>query len=176
MPADAVPDKKEYKFVYEKGGKKEDFTINDLPDSSWNFVSREDILISKGKDNEPPIKDFDLTTLSGNDTTEAVLSLDASYYLFFVKEFANTDYWFDNFTRIYQHAKQTNRLLYIVTPQMAAANDFFNKRNNYNIPVFSLDATAFKTAARTNPELYLMKGPVIKNKWGWADFKESLNK
>ena len=59
---------------------------------------------------------------------------------------------------------------------MATANEFFNQRNNYNVPVFSLDATAFKTAARTNPELYLMKGPVIENKWGWADFKAALNK
>lgn len=176
MPADAVPDKKEYTFVYEKNGKKQNFTIKDLPDSSWTFVSREDILISKGKDNEPPIKDFNLMTTSGNDTTEAVLTLDASYYLFFVKDFDNTNYWFDNFTRIYQHAKQSNRLLYIVTPQMTQANNFFNTRNDYNVPVFSLDATAFKTAARTNPELYLMKGPVIKDKWGWADFKNAVNK
>ncbi len=176
MPADAVPDKKEYTFVYEKNGKKQNFTIKDLPDSSWLFVSREDILIQKGKDNEPPIKDFNLMTLSGNDTTEAVLSLDASYYLFFVKDFTKTDYWLTDFIRIYQHAKQANRPLYVVTPEMAQANDFFNKRNNYNLPVFSLDATAFKTAARTNPELYLMKGPVINNKWGWADFKEALNK
>jgi hypothetical protein len=175
MPADAVQAIKDYKFVYEKNGKKQDFTIKSLPDSSWQFVSREDIIITPGKNDEPPIKDFDLITLSGNDTTGAVLSLDASYYLFFVKDFATTDYWFDNFTEIYQHAKQSGRLIYIVTPEMSNANDFFNLRNKFNVPVFSLDATAFKTAARTNPELYLMKGPVIENKWGWADLKKSLN-
>ncbi len=176
MPVDAVPDKKEYIFVYEKNGKQQNFTIKDLPDSSWHFLSRQDIIISKGKDNEPPIKDFNLMTLSGNDTTEAVLSLDGSYYLFFVKDFTKTDYWYSDFIQIYQHAKQTNRVLYIITPEMAKADNFFNKKNNYDIPVFSLDATAFKTAARTNPELYLMKGPLIKNKWGWADFKNALNK
>src|SRR6185437_4403790 len=100
MPADAVPDKKGYRFVYQKNGKKENFTIKDLPDSSWSFVSREDFIIEKGKDNEPPIKDFYLTTLSGSDTTEAVLSLDASYYLFFVKDFSATNRWFDNFKNI----------------------------------------------------------------------------
>jgi uncharacterized membrane protein YphA (DoxX/SURF4 family) len=176
MPADAVPDVKEYTFIYEKNGKNQKFTIKDLPDSSWHFVSREDIIIKKGKNNEPPIKDFNLMTLSGNDTTNSVLSLDASYYLFFVKDFENTGYWINNFALIYQHAKKMNRLVYIVTPEMAAANEFFNGKNNYHIPVFSLDATAFKTAARTNPELYLMKGPVIKNKWGWADLKDALDK
>jgi uncharacterized membrane protein YphA (DoxX/SURF4 family) len=176
MPADAVPDKKEYSFVYEKSGKKQNFSIKDLPDSSWHFESREDIIISKGKNNEPPIKDFNLTTLSGTDTTAAVLSLDASYYLFFVKDFTDTDYWFDAFNNIYQHARQANRVLYIVTTEAETADNFFNKRNKFNVPVFSLDATAFKTAARTNPELYLMKGPVILDKWGWADFKNALNK
>jgi vacuolar-type H+-ATPase subunit B/Vma2 len=96
--------------------------------------------------------------------------------LFFVKDFENTGYWINNFALIYQHAKKMNRLVYIVTPEMAAANEFFNLKNKYHIPVFSLDATAFKTAARTNPELYLMKGPVIKNKWGWADLKDALEK
>ena len=114
MPADAIPDKKEYRFVYEKDGKKQNFTIKDLPDSTWQFISREDFIIEKGKNNEPPIKDFNLTTLSGNDTTDAVLSLDASYYLFFVKGFSNTDYWLDDFAKIYDYAKKNNRVLYVV--------------------------------------------------------------
>lgn len=174
MPADAVPDKKDYRFVYEKDGTKQNFTINDLPDSTWKFVSREDFIVQKGKNNEPPIKDFYLTTLSGNDTTHDVLSLDATYYLFFVKSFSNTDRWLDNFTNIYDYAKKNNRLIYIVTPEINQANNFFNTLNNFGIPVFSLDATAFKTAARTDPELYLLHGPVIKDKWGWADFKNTL--
>ena len=174
MPANAVPDKKDYRFVYEKDGKKQNFTIKDLPDSSWQFVSREDFIIEKGKNNEPPIKDFYLTSLSGNDTTEAVLSLDASFYLFFVKSFSDTGKWFDNFSNIYKNATKNNKLFYIVTPEIAEANNFFNTQNSFNVPVLSLDATSFKTAARTDPELYLMKGPVIKNKWGWADFNEVL--
>lgn len=174
MPADAIPDKKEYRFVYEKNGKKQNFTVKDLPDSSWEFVSREDFVIEKGKNNEPPIKDFYLTSLSGNDTTEAVLSLDASYYLFFVKDFSNTGRWLDNFKNIYSMATKNNRVIYIVTPEIAQANNFINTQHSFNVPVLSLDATSFKTAARTDPELYLMKGPVVKNKWGWADLKNVL--
>lgn len=176
MPADAVPDKKDYKFVYEKDEKKQNFTIKDLPDSTWKFVSREDFIVQKGKNNEPPIKDFYLTSLSGNDTTQSVLSLDADYYLFFIKSFSDTDRWLDNFTNLYDYAKKNSRLIYIVTPEIIKADTFFNTRNNFDIPVFSLDATAFKTAARTDPELYLMHGPVIKGKWGWADFKVALKK
>lgn len=174
MPANAVPDKKEYRFVYQKDGKKQNFTIKDLPDSTWEFVSREDHIIEEGKNNEPPIKDFYLTSLSGNDSTEAILSVDAEYYLFFVRDISSqTDRWLSNFTSLYDQAKN-KRAIYIISPEAPQVNNFFNQINNYGLPVFSLDATAFKTAARTSPELYLMKGPVIENKWGWADFKETL--
>jgi len=174
MPANAIPDKKDYKFIYQKEGKKQEFTIKDLPDSTWEFVSREDVIVEKGSNNEPPVKDFYLTSISGSDSTEAVLSMDADYYLFFVKDFSSTDNWFSNFTNLYTLSKDKNRQIYVISPQAPQANDFFNVRNNYGIPVFSLDATSFKTAARTSPELYLMHGPVVKNKWGWADFKEAL--
>ncbi len=175
MPADAIPDKKDYKFIYKKDGKKQEFTIKDLPDSTWEFVSREDFIVQQGKNNEPPIKDFYLTSLSGNDSTEAVLNVDAEYYLFYVKDVSvRTDNWLNNFTNLYTLAKSKSRALYIISAEPKQANDFFNQRNNYHLPVFSLDATAFKTAARTSPELYLMKGPVIENKWGRADLRDAL--
>ncbi len=175
MPANAVPDKKDFKFFYKKNDKQQEFARNNLPDSTWEFVSREDVIVEKGKNNEPPVKDFYLTTISGNDSTEAILNTPGDYYLFFVKDFsAGTDYWLNNFTAIYTLAKNKNMPLYIVTSQAEAGQQFFNATNNFNLPVLSLDATALKTAARTNPELYLMKGPVIKNKWGWTDFKNAL--
>ena len=175
MPADAIPDKKEYQFIYKKDGKEQEFSIKDLPDSSWEFVSRHDVIIEKGKNNEPPIKDFYINSLSGNDSTVAMLAIDEEYYIFFVKDANDVqDYWLNNFTQLYELAKAKKRSLLIVSPQPASANDFFNVRNNYGLPVFGLDATAFKTAARGNPELYLMHGPVIQNKWGWADFEEAL--
>ncbi|MEO6219476.1 MAG: BT_3928 family protein [Ginsengibacter sp.] len=175
MPVNAVPDKKDFKFIYTKDGKAQEFTRKNIPDSTWEFVSREDIIVEKGSNNEPPIKDFYLSTSSGNDSTEALLNHPGEYYLFFVKNLSSgTDYWLDNFILIYNVARKKNIPLYIVASQADAAQRFFNERNNYNLPILSLDATALKTAARTNPELYLMKGPVVKNKWGWRDLKKAI--
>ncbi|MEO8416152.1 MAG: BT_3928 family protein [Ginsengibacter sp.] len=175
MPADAIPDKKEFAFFYKKDGKEKKFSAKSLPDSTWEFVRREDFIIEKGKNNEPPVKDFYLTTLSGSDTTEAILNTPGAYYLFFVKDLsAGTDYWLSNFITIYHNAKTKNIPLFVIASQASAAQAFFNERNHYNIPVLSLDATALKTAARTNPELYLMKGPFVENKWGWADFNKAV--
>jgi uncharacterized membrane protein YphA (DoxX/SURF4 family) len=175
MPPDAVSDKKDFKFFYKKNGKQQEFTRNNLPDSTWEFVRREDFIIEKGKNNEPPVKDFYLATLSGNDSTAAILNMTGEYCLFFIKDLSEgTDYWLNNFTAIYSLVKSKNIPVFIVASQPTAAQQFFNERNTYNIPVLSLDVTALKTAARTNPELYLMRGPVILNKWGWADFKEAI--
>ncbi len=176
MPANAVPDKKDFKFLYKKDGKQQEFTRKNIPDSTWEFVSREDFIVEKGKNNEPPIKDFYLSTASGNDSTEEILSTPGKYYLFFIKDLSTgTDHWLNNFTALYDQAKQQKIPLYIVTSQTDIVQQFFNVRNNFNLPVVSLDATALKTAARTNPELYLMNGPVVKNKWGWADLKNAIS-
>lgn len=172
MPANAIPDKKEYRFIYEKEGRQKEFSIKDLPDSSWTFVSRRDVILEKGSNNEPLIKDYILTTPSGIDSTQAILSNDADYYLFYVTNIGKTENsWENDFKNIYEYARRSGRVVYIITADPENASTFFNQHLNLNIPILSLDATAFKTAARTNPELYLMHGPIVKNKWG----RTSLN-
>ena len=176
MPANAIPDKKEFKFYYKKSGQEKEFSGKDLPDSTWEFVKREDVIVEKGSNNEPPVKDFYLTTFAGNDSTDAILNTPGKYYLFFIKDFStNTDNWLSNFTSIYSIAKNKHIPLFIIASQASEAQHFFNETNNYNLPVLSLDATSLKTASRTNPELYLMNGPVVENKWGWADFNKAVD-
>ncbi|MEO6330691.1 MAG: BT_3928 family protein [Ginsengibacter sp.] len=174
MPANAVQDKVEFKFIYEKSGQQKDFKPASLPDSTWTFVKREDVIVEKGKNNEPPIKDFFVTTLSGADTTEAILNRQEIYYILFVKDFEETDNWLNGFTSVYSFAKQKNIPFIVIASQATTGQHFFNETNNFNVPVFSCDATVLKTASRTNPSLYLMKGSVVQAKWGWADFDKAM--
>lgn len=174
MPADAVADKMEFKFVYEKNGEKKEFGQSELPDSTWTFVSRKDIIVEKGRNNEPPIKDFVLNTISGTDSTDAILNSPDEYYLYFLRDIKkDTSKWLDNFRKLYSFAKQKNTPVYVVASQASTVQQFFNEQNNFNVPVLSCDAVAVKTAARANPTLYLMKGPVIQNKWGSADIDKA---
>lgn len=43
-------------FIYEKNGKKEKFTVNNIPDSTWTFVDVKHKVIKEGY--KPPIHDF----------------------------------------------------------------------------------------------------------------------
>jgi hypothetical protein len=47
---------------------------------------------------------------------------------------------------------------------------------NNEVSIFTCDFTAIKTAARVNPTLFLMKGPVIQNKWAGIDIPKAINK
>ncbi|MCW3093681.1 MAG: hypothetical protein JWP81_4750 [Ferruginibacter sp.] len=175
MPADAIPDKYDYSFVYEKDGIKKDFTTDNLPDSSWKFSERKQILISKGKNNTPAINDFSLTDSTGANITDEVLGQTGEYYLFFLQNLDDgVSRWSAAFSDFFQKAKQQNRPVYIITSDKDRANAFFNVRNAYNLPVLTTDVTAIKTAARANPTLFSMKGAVVQEKYSWADIAKAI--
>ncbi|MBC7887829.1 MAG: DoxX family membrane protein [Ferruginibacter sp.] len=175
MPAGAVPDKYEYIFVYEKNGEKKDFTTDNLPDSSWKFADRKQKLVTKGINNIPAINDFSLSDSAGVNVTEAILGQPGEYYLLFLQNM-NTGVrnWSAAFSNLAQKARQQNRPVYIITADKEKVNAFFNIRNVYNIPVLTSDATAIKTAARANPTLFVMKGPVVQGKYSWADIDKAI--
>jgi uncharacterized membrane protein YphA (DoxX/SURF4 family) len=173
MPKDAVADKYSYSFVYKKNGVQKEFTT-DMPDSTWEFVDRKQTLIQKGKNNVPLINDFSFTTESGTDTTEAILGQKGEYYLLFVKDqnFGDAEW---SAIESYMASRQMSKPHFVITSQVNEIDKLFNKsRERLGVTIFSCDATALKTAARSNPTLYLMNGPVVKQKWGWADFDKVL--
>ncbi|MFT3911849.1 MAG: DoxX family protein [Ferruginibacter sp.] len=173
MPADAVPDKYDYVFIYEKDGVKKEFPVSALPDSTWKFSDRKQMLVEKGKNNIPLINDFSLTTTSGADSTETILNTPGEYYLCFIKQLpGNTNEWLADFKTISEKAAASNRNLYIVTGQTIEVSAFLEKNKIVYQKLLTCDVTSIKTAARATPTIFLMKGPVVQGKWSWADFDE----
>jgi uncharacterized membrane protein YphA (DoxX/SURF4 family) len=174
-PADATYDQYSYSFVYKKGSEEKEFDANALPDSTWQYVTRNEKLLSKGNDKEPAIKDFSLTDAAGNDSTEAILGQKGKYYLFFVKNMLEqARVWVPQFRYLYQNIKLKGRKIYVVTADRLAVDSFFNIKQNYHLPIYNSDVTAIKTAARSTPTLFLMDGPVIQGKWAWLDIGDGL--
>ena len=179
MPKDAIPDKYDYVFIYQKNGEKKEFSTGNIPDSSWQYVDRKQTLIEKGKNNVPLINDFSFTTVSGNDTTTAILGQQREYYLLFIKDLEQYPANWDGDIKLVEKAAGTNRPLYIVTGQPQKVKERFagkciHKGIVFEPPIFSCDVTAIKTAARTNPALFLMEGPVVRGKWGRVDFGDAI--
>ena len=171
MPVDAIQDEFDLVFIYEKNTVQKEFPMSALPDSSWKYIDRKQTLVKKGKNNVPLINDFSLTDADGNDQTDSILNNRDEYYLVFIKDVPdNTGQWLTAFKKISTDAMVEIKKLYVITAQRTVIEKFMLKNAISVDAVLTCDATAIKTAARTNPTLYKMKGPVVQDKWGWADF------
>lgn len=167
VPADAIPDQYDIRFVYSKNGAVKEFAIGSLPDSTWQFRERKQVLVRKGKNNEPPVKDFVLTNEAGNNVTQELFSGKQTYYLLFVLSPAGIPLDADWVTTIKQFSK--NRNVYVVTAMPDAVRNWWGGDPDLKqLPVLSCDGTAIKTAARAIPTLYKMKGAVVIEKWSGA--------
>lgn len=174
MPADAIQDKYDYVFVYEKDGAKKDFLVSALPDSTWKFVERKQTLIEKGKNNIPLINDFSLSDEDGNNVTVDILSNPDYYYLLFIKDEPEADNsWINACKKVSSNAAAGIKKFYVITAQRDAVRKFLSLNDIKVDAIFTADATAIKTAARANPTLYKMKAAVVEQKWGWADFDKA---
>lgn len=177
IPPGAIPDSTVINFVYETKGKQVEFTADKFPDdfndSTYKFIKRYDKLVRKGNA-ESSIKDFSLQSIYENDTTQALLN-EESYQLFlFLKNDYKLGEWADVLSIVMKEAGKKNIAGFLVT------NIQIEELRNDPPPVFleftplRCDATAIKTAARTNPTLYLVKKGTIIQKWGYADFEQAV--
>ncbi|MGF2411164.1 MAG: BT_3928 family protein [Ferruginibacter sp.] len=180
MPKDATYDKFAYTYFYKKGNEEKDFEYGKQPDSTWIYQQDKlpnKKLIQKGNGKVALINDFSFTTESGTDTTEAILNQPGEYYLLFVKDISDTRHteWLNQFYKLSTEKKSAGIPSFVVTASSAKEmHKLLDGQGKFDIPVFTCDGTAIKTAARVNPTLFLMKGPVIQNKWAGADFEKAL--
>ncbi|HMP86651.1 MAG TPA: DoxX family protein [Lacibacter sp.] len=169
MPADAVPDQFEFRFIYEKGGEQQEFALGNLPDSTWTFVDRKQFLVRKGKNNEPPVKDLIFRDGEGNDQTAAILQQEGRYFLLFLLHangLRSNAGWVREAARIAAAGR-----LYIISSRPEDVQRLFAADPVLGgLPVYSCDGTAIKTAARAVPVLYAMEGPVVQAKWAAPHF------
>ena len=165
IPAGALPDSFAIRFVYEKGGKQFEFAPAELPADldSYNYVSRTDKLIRKGNA-EPPIKGFALTGTTGEDSTSIILSQPYAGILFCEDFSTPFSAWKDDFIKLYTAAKTKNIPVYAVTSRREEVMNNFAGTPLAGVPVFVCDHTAIRTAARTNPTIFLLKEGTVADK------------
>jgi uncharacterized membrane protein YphA (DoxX/SURF4 family) len=175
IPANAIQDSFAMKFVYEKEGKRFEFAPEQLPADlgNYKFIDRTQALVRKGNA-EPPIKGFSLAGISGSDSTSAILQLPRALLLF-CEYFKNDNpAWIEDFRAIKIKAGQTNIPVFIVTPDANAARQLFLKNNLSDVPIFSCDNIAVKTAARTNPTIFLIERGIVKEKYGYRQMERII--
>jgi uncharacterized membrane protein YphA (DoxX/SURF4 family) len=179
MPADAVPDSTVITFIYEKGGKQVEFTADKFPadfnSTTYKLIKRYDKVVRKGKNNQPPIAGFNLSGVSNEDSTQVILQQPYAILLFCEDFSVPVSRWEKDFSAIHAEAKAKNIPAYLVTTQPTEAVNKLSGTSFSNIQVLKCDNTAIRTAARTNPCLFVLKQGTILGKWSLHNFS-SANK
>lgn len=174
IPPGAVPDSSVITFVYEKAGQTVEFTSDNFPEdfdeSIYHFVKRYDKLVRKGNA-DAPIKDFVLVTLSGNDTTQALLATPGKMGFLFMKDDPGTGRWLEDFKNLQTQLQQQQIPVFVISNNVdGVGNDFAGMP----VTLLKCDVVPIKTAARANPSFYLLNSGAILNKWSYADFDDAM--
>jgi len=176
IPANAVPDSIVITFIYEKQGKEIAFTADNFPadfnDSLYILKNRIDKIVRKGKNNEPPIKGFSLITPENIDSTEALLQKSGNIILLFINIQDNeVDSKLAGFLKF---CSEKGIPVYMATSDVEKLKTRALKAG-WNYSIFKIDFTAFRTAARANPTIYLLNKGSIIHKWSLADRDDAIN-
>ena len=173
-PRGSRPDSVVIKYIYEKEGKRYEWAANELPTdfSTYKYIDRIDKVVRKGNA-EPPIKGFTLVGVTGEDSTEVVLSQPKAV-LAFALDLTKRD-WLTAFKKFADAAKSKNQTVYLGSTNTAEAAKAFGEAGIGNVQFFNVDFTVVRTVARTTPTiLFLKKGTVIK-KWSKNDIVEAAD-
>jgi uncharacterized membrane protein YphA (DoxX/SURF4 family) len=162
VPAD------EYKttFIYEKNGVRKDFSINNYPanDSTWKFIDQKSVLIKSGY--KPPIHDFIITSMNGEDLTKQILSFPGYTVLMISRKLAYARHKsLSEGFKLGNYCVTNGLGFYILT---SSGTDEVKGYEN-GLVFCSVDETTLKTMVRANPGYILLKDGIIIGKWSWAN-------
>lgn len=165
IPEGAEQPEFESTFLLRKNGETREFTLDNYPDSTWEYVDTRTVQTKKGY--EPPIHDFALTSCdTGEDITEQVLTKKGYTFLLVSPRLAVADDSnFGDIDQIYEYAEENGIDFYCVT---ASANDEIERWRDLTGAEYQFcnaDETTLKTMIRSNPGLMLLKDGTIIGKW-----------
>ena len=165
IPEGAEQPEFETTFILKKNGQTREFTLDNYPDSTWEFVDSKTIQTRQGY--EPPIHDFSLTdTKTGDDITDNVLSHKGYTFLLISRSLAYADDSnFGDIDQIYEYASEHNIPFYCVTASTDSDINRWRDLTGAEYPFCTADETTLKTIIRSNPGLLLLKDATIIGKW-----------
>ena len=163
IPEGAPQPEYETTFLLKKNGVTKEFSLDNYPDSTWEFVDSKTKLVKEGY--VPPIHDFNID-LDGEDITEQVLASRGYTFLLiapFLEKASDTN--FGDIDQIYEYAQQEQVPFYCLTSSGEKAISHWQDITGAEYPFCTTDGTTLKTIIRSNPGLVLMRDGRVIRKW-----------
>lgn len=181
IPPNATKDSTVITFIYKKNGKDIEFNALSFPenfDTSYKLVKRYDKIVRKGKNNIAKIHGFKLYGEDGStDSAEYVLTRQWALVLFMEDLSTPLSKWEKDFSKVYDAALKKSIPVFVVT----AANrqtmiEYLAPTSFSGATVYTCDYTPIRTAARTNPCLYLLNSGTVKEKLAYKQIGNMVSK
>ena len=165
MPEGVEQPEFETTFILRKDGEEREFTLEEYPDSTWEFVDSKTVQTKEGY--VPPVHDFSITTVEeGEDITEQVLDDEGYTFLLVSPHLEDADDTnFGEIDQLYEYALEHGYPFYCLTASGAQAIEQWRSITGAEYPFCHTDETTLKTIIRSNPGLLLLKKGTVIRKW-----------
>lgn len=160
IPEDAAQPIYETTLIYEKDGKRQEFTLANYPkgDSTWVFVDQKSKLVQKGY--EAPIHDFELLTDDYEDITWDVLETEDMVTLCIMYDMAKSDP--SKREEIERLARESD-IFYVVTGSGEEERAAYGLSDE--VQFCTCDPVTLKTIVRANPGIVCIQSGTIVRKY-----------
>ena len=172
IPEGAPKAEYETVLVYEKDGVQKEFKLDNLPDTTWQWVETKNTLISEGY--VPPIHDFTIETINGDDITETVLNDNKFTFLLIAYDLNKTN--IENMKQINELALRVQECgsnFICLTSSVQSEIKEFTEKTNATFSFYNTDEITLKTIVRSNPGLVLLKKGRIIGKWHYRNIPKT---
>lgn len=172
IPEGMHPDVYESSFVYKNTdtGEEKTFDQSNYPwkDSTWVWVSTDNILVSKGY--EPPVHDFVITDADGYELQDDILAEKEAVILviFYDIALASTKAM-EKVNSFVNDAEEDGVYVYGLTASLYDEVEDFKLENQVPITFYGADETMLKTVVRSNPGILILKEGDVIAKWHYND-------
>jgi len=172
IPEGEEPTTYETLFILQKDGVKQEFTLDNYPDSTWTFVDSRTVVKKLGY--EPPVHDFSIMTQEGGeDITEQVLSDDNYTFLLVAHQLGLAEESkMDLINELYDYSLEYGYAFYCLTSSSDEDIQEWRENTGAEYPFCLMDNITLKTMIRSNPGLMLLKKGQVVRKWSVNDFPD----
>ncbi len=166
IPEDAKLDVYKTIFIFLKDGVEKEIDETQLAsiDSTWAFVDQKTELIEKGY--VPPIHDFSIVTIDGEDITDIVLEDDGRTYLCAMYDLKLADAELgQDIDEVYKLAQSEGaRFIALTASDDVEIADWIDKTGaEYDFAI--TDPIQLKTMVRANPGIVVIEKGIVVDKW-----------
>jgi uncharacterized membrane protein YphA (DoxX/SURF4 family) len=168
IPEGAPRDEYKTMLVYKNKKTKEtkEFSDNNIPsDDVWEWIETKNELIKKGY--TPPIHDFSITSLNGDEMTDIFLEEQGYRILVVQEQLKNSlpkgQYKLNDLVK--QLIKDLEVKVWALTSSVESDIKAYSKEYELPYKFYNTDQTTLKTIIRSNPGVLLLKNNLILKKW-----------